>query len=160
MLYILTPFKQRGKKHIQPVLLLALENYFKNPSIEVLKTLYESVNSMELNPPDLSPFERTILRSSDNKELFIEKFEAAAGEDSMAQQQPQTPSKVDMAHGLGIVVGQTPKGKEAATAAKNRDCQFYETKVVYDGIKIPIRVPLSINPEEVGEVNQGSSNTT
>lgn len=106
---------------------------------------------MELNPPDLSPFERTILRSSDNKELFIEKFEAAAGEDSMAQQQPPTPSKVDMAHGLGIVVGQTPKGKDAA-ASKNRDCQFYETKVVYDGIKIPIRVPLSINPEEVGEV--------
>ncbi|KAF9337706.1 hypothetical protein BG006_003342 [Podila minutissima] len=134
----------------KPVLLLALENYFKNPSIEVLKTLYESVNSMELNPPDLSPFERTILRSSDNKELFIEKFEAAAGEDSMAQQQPPTPSKVDMAHGLGIVVGQTPKGKDAA-ASKNRDCQFYETKVVYDGIKIPIRVPLSINPEEVGE---------
>ncbi|KAG0091989.1 hypothetical protein BGZ92_011163 [Podila epicladia] len=134
----------------KPVLLLALENYFKNPTIDVLKTLYESVNSMELNPPDLSPFERTILRSSDNKELFIEKFEAAAGEDSMAQQQPPTPSKVDMAHGLGIVVGQTPKGKDAA-APKNRDCQFYETKVVYDGIKIPIRVPLSINPEEVGE---------
>ncbi|KAK3813883.1 MAG: docking domain of Afi1 for Arf3 in vesicle trafficking-domain-containing protein [Linnemannia gamsii] len=132
----------------KPVLLLALENYFKNPSIEVLKTLYESVNSMPLDPPELSPYERMILRSSDNKELFIEKFEAATGED--------VPAKVDVAHGLGIVVGQTPlKGKDggmpAAAMAKNRDCQFYETKVVYDGIKIPIRVPLSINPEEVGE---------
>ncbi|KAF8934027.1 hypothetical protein BGZ58_005982 [Dissophora ornata] len=146
-------------QYLHPVLLLALENYFKDPSVEVLKTLYESVNSMELHPPELSPYERMILRSSDNKELFIEKFEAATagGED--------TPAKVD---GLGIVVGQTPlKGKDgtgstsiaatsaaaaaAATTAKNRDCQFYETKVVYDGIKIPIRVPLSINPEEVGE---------
>ncbi|KAF9585446.1 hypothetical protein BGW38_002360 [Lunasporangiospora selenospora] len=127
----------------KPVLLLALENYFKNPTIEVLKTLYESVNSMELNPPDLSPYERTILRSADNKELFIEKFEAAANEDAAAQ---ASPTKVDMSQGLGIVVGQTPGGK-----AKNRDCQFYETKIVYDGIKIPIRVPLSINPEEVGE---------
>ncbi|KAF9900190.1 hypothetical protein EC991_007792 [Linnemannia zychae] len=132
----------------KPVLLLALENYFKNPSIEVLKTLYESVNSMPLDPPDLSPYERMILRSSDNKELFIEKFEAAGSEDA--------PAKVDVAHGLGIVVGQSPlKGKDggmpAAAMAKNRDCQFYETKVVYDGIKIPIRVPLSINPEEVGE---------
>ncbi|KAF9101080.1 hypothetical protein BGX29_006015 [Mortierella sp. GBA35] len=133
----------------KPVLLLALENYFKNPSIEVLKTLYESVNSMPLNPPELSPYERMILRSSDNKELFTEKFEAAAGGED-------APAKVDVAHGLGIVVGQTPlKGKDGGmpTAAmpKNRDCQFYETKVEYDGIKIPIRVPLSINPEEVGE---------
>ncbi|KAG9063474.1 hypothetical protein KI688_004358 [Linnemannia hyalina] len=133
----------------KPVLLLALENYFKNPSIEVLKTLYESVNSMQLDPPELSPYERMILRSSDNKELFIEKFEAAGGSEDV-------PAKVDVAHGLGIVVGQTPlKGKDggapAAAMARNRDCQFYETKVVYDGIKIPIRVPLSINPEEVGE---------
>ncbi|OAQ27613.1 spindle pole body interacting protein [Linnemannia elongata AG-77] len=133
----------------KPVLLLALENYFKNPSIEVLKTLYESVNSMQLDPPELSPYERMILRSSDNKELFIEKFEAAVSSEDV-------PAKVDVAHGLGIVVGQTPlKGKDggspAAAMAKNRDCQFYETKVVYDGIKIPIRVPLSINPEEVGE---------
>ncbi|KAG0055256.1 hypothetical protein BGZ83_009188 [Gryganskiella cystojenkinii] len=144
----------------KPVLLLALENYFKNPSVEVLKTLYESVNSMELNAPDLSPYERMILRSSDNKDLFIEKFEAAAGTEE------NQVSKVDVAHGLGIIVGQSPlkgasSGKDgsvgntgtaaAAGMAKNRDCQFYETKVVYDGIKIPIRVPLSINPEEVGE---------
>jgi hypothetical protein len=121
--------------------LLALENYFKNPTVEVLKTLYESVNSMELSPPVLSPYERVILRSSDNKELFIEKFESSntnAGNE-------ETNGKVDLAHGLGIVVGQTPM-------AKNRDCQFYETKVEYDGIKIPIKVPLSINIEEVGEV--------
>jgi len=146
------------------VLLLALENYFKNPSVDVLKTLYESVNSMELNPPNLSPYERVILRSSDNKDLFIEKFEAAAGVEEFST------SKVDVAHGLGIVVGQSPfKGSHgskessastgtaslaAAGMAKNRDCQFYETKVVYDGIKIPIRVPLSINPEEVGEVSR------
>jgi hypothetical protein len=105
---------------------------------------------MQLDPPELSPYERMILRSSDNKELFTEKFETAAGSDD-------APAKVDVAHGLGIVVGQTPlkvkdAGVPAAAMAKNRDCQFYETKVVYDGIKIPIRVPLSINPEEVGEV--------
>ncbi|KAF8948312.1 hypothetical protein BGZ47_005614 [Haplosporangium gracile] len=133
----------------KPVLLLALENYFKNPSIEVLKTLYESVNSMQLDPPELSHYERMILRSSDNKELFIEKFEAVGGSEDV-------PAKVDVAHGLGIVIGQTPLkskdgGTPAAAMAKNRDCQFYETKVVYDEIKIPIRVPLSINPEEVGE---------
>ncbi|KAK3819816.1 MAG: docking domain of Afi1 for Arf3 in vesicle trafficking-domain-containing protein [Benniella sp.] len=154
----------------KPVLLLALENYFRDPTVEVLKTLYESVNSMELNPPDLSPYERIILRSSDNKELFVEKFEVASG--TGAGGTDDAPAKVD---GLGIVVGQTPlKGKDGTTTTtssagalpatapssstatmtamtKNRDCQFYETKVMYDGIKIPIRVPLSINPEEVGE---------
>ncbi|KAF9433696.1 hypothetical protein BGZ76_009100 [Entomortierella beljakovae] len=132
-------------QYLHPVLLLALENYFKNPTIEVLKTLYESVNSMELSPPELSPFERMILRSSDNKELFIEKFKAANANNAGTNE--DTTAKVDMAHGLGIVVGQTP----STALAKNRDCQHYETKVVYDGIKIPIRVPLSINPEEIGE---------
>ncbi|KAF9918434.1 hypothetical protein BX616_008874 [Lobosporangium transversale] len=147
----------------KPVLLLALENYFKDPSIEVLKALYESVNSMELSPPDLSPYERMILRSSDNKELFIEKFEAAHSVSAGGEE--ASTNRADMANGLGIVVGQTPlKGNRdgvvtstsvpAAPApgmTRNRDCQFYETKVVYDGIKIPIRVPLSINSEEVGE---------
>jgi len=130
---------------------------------------------MELNPPDLSPYERIILRSSDSKELFVEKFEVASGTGAPgtgAGGTEDAPAKVD---GLGIVVGQTPlKGKDGAAATgagalpatapssstattitamtKNRDCQFYETKVMYDGIKIPIRVPLSINPEEVGEV--------
>ncbi|KAF9344499.1 hypothetical protein BGX26_004300 [Mortierella sp. AD094] len=130
-----------------PVLLLALENYFKNPTIEVLKTLYESVNSMELSPPALSPYERVILRSSDNKEIFIEKFEAANANNIGGSVSEDASSKVDMAQGLGIVVGQTP----STALSKHRDCQYYETKVVYDGIKIPIRVPLSINPEEVGE---------
>ncbi|KAF9991751.1 hypothetical protein BGZ80_008930, partial [Entomortierella chlamydospora] len=54
---------------------------------------------------------------------------------------------MDMSQGLGIAVGQTP----LPALSKHRDCQYYETNVVYDGIKIPIRVPLSINPEEVGE---------
>ncbi|KAF9357867.1 hypothetical protein BGX34_009193 [Mortierella sp. NVP85] len=127
----------------------------RDPTVEVLKTLYESVNSMELNPPDLSPYERIILRSSDSKELFVEKFEVASGvaPGTGAGGTDDAPAKID---GLGIVVGQTPlKGKDGAGAlpamTKNRDCQFYETKVMYDGIKIPIRVPLSINPEEVGE---------
>ncbi|KAF9114811.1 hypothetical protein BGX27_009759 [Mortierella sp. AM989] len=134
-------------QYLHPVLLLALENYFKNPSIEVLKTLYESVNSMELSPPELSQYERIILRSSDNRELFAEKFEAASANNAGSLRSEDGSAKVDMAHGLGIVVGQTP----STVAVKHRDCQYYETKVVYDGIKIPIRVPLSINPEEVGE---------
>ncbi|KAF9974181.1 hypothetical protein BGZ73_002465 [Actinomortierella ambigua] len=145
----------------KPVLLLALENYFKNPSVEVLKALYESVNSMELNPPQLSHYERTILRSADGKDLFHEKFLAAAGSSNSAEEALQSSalpssssSKVD---GLGIVVSQSAfhRKESIATLAsgvpgmtRNRDCQYYETKVTYDGIKLPIRVPLSINQEE------------
>ncbi|KAG0224302.1 hypothetical protein BGW42_005198 [Actinomortierella wolfii] len=148
----------------KPLLLLALENYFNNPSVEVLKTLYEAVNSMELNPPQLSHYERMILRYADGKDLFREKFLAAAAESSSAEDSLQSatlPSissaKVD---GLGIVVSQSAFNRKDSIAtlapgavgtAKNRDCQFYETKVIYNNIKLPIRVPLSINQEEVGE---------
>ncbi|KAF9159442.1 hypothetical protein DFQ26_006521 [Actinomortierella ambigua] len=166
LLYVLNLVRTNHDASVrrQPVLLLALENYFKNPSVDVLKALYESVNSMELNPPQLSHYERTILRTADGKDLFHEKFLAAAGSSGAADEAlqssalPSTSStKMD---GLGIVVSQSAfhRKESIATLAtgipgmtKNRDCQYYETKVTYDGIKLPIRVPLSINQEEVGE---------
>lgn len=59
----------------QPVLLLALEDYFNEPTPSVLKRLYDSINAIDLSlSPNLSINERLILRQSERKDLFEEKF--------------------------------------------------------------------------------------
>ncbi|CAJ0844011.1 6051_t:CDS:10, partial [Entrophospora sp. SA101] len=59
----------------KPVLLLALDKYFQNPSVECLALLYDAVNSMDVNNmPHFSPHEKVILRTSENKDIFEEKF--------------------------------------------------------------------------------------
>ncbi|MCJ1438344.1 hypothetical protein MMC27_007732 [Xylographa pallens] len=131
----------------KPLLLLALEEYFKSPYPETLALLYDAVNAMDLSlMPRLSTLERHILQASDTKDLFVEKFEQMI-QQRMAQESPsdsatspESPSKKtsDMArtsHRYGIP----------------RDTHEYETRVVYNGIPIPIKIPTAVSPETVGD---------
>ncbi|KAI8461707.1 docking domain of Afi1 for Arf3 in vesicle trafficking-domain-containing protein [Phakopsora pachyrhizi] len=59
----------------KPILLLALEDYFVNPSIDCLSKLFHAINSMDTSGiPALSYHERLILRSSERQDIFEEKF--------------------------------------------------------------------------------------
>lgn len=59
----------------QPLLLLALDEYFTNPSIDPLVRLFDSINSLDLSAmPNFSREEKLILRSFDRPDLFEEKF--------------------------------------------------------------------------------------
>ncbi|ORY92415.1 docking domain of Afi1 for Arf3 in vesicle trafficking-domain-containing protein [Leucosporidium creatinivorum] len=59
----------------KPILLLALEDYYKEPSIDCLSRLYRAINSMDTTyMPSLSLDERIILRTSERKDIFEEKF--------------------------------------------------------------------------------------
>ncbi|KAI0346507.1 spindle pole body interacting protein [Trametopsis cervina] len=60
----------------KPVLLMALDDYFMNPSQDCLARLFDAVNSMDISmAPTLSRFEKLIMRTSERKDVFIEKFE-------------------------------------------------------------------------------------
>ncbi|KAL8792949.1 MAG: hypothetical protein Q9195_004446 [Heterodermia aff. obscurata] len=131
----------------KPLLLLALEEYFKSPFPETLALLYDAVNSMDLSlMPRLSSLEKHILQASDTKDLFIEKFEQMI-QQRMAEESrsnsisaPDSPSKLnsDLArHGTRYL---TP-----------RDTHEFESKVVYNQIPVPIKVPTSLSPETVGD---------
>ncbi|TKA55207.1 hypothetical protein B0A53_02177 [Rhodotorula sp. CCFEE 5036] len=64
----------------KPLLLLALEDYFRNPSIVVLANLYDSLNAIDTTGlPSLTLAERQILRTTDRKDLFEEKFPIPSG---------------------------------------------------------------------------------
>lgn len=59
----------------KPVLLLALDDYFSSPSQDCLARLFDAINSMDLSAaPILTRSEKIIMRNSERKDVFIEKF--------------------------------------------------------------------------------------
>ncbi|KAF8531196.1 stabilization of polarity axis-domain-containing protein [Trichophaea hybrida] len=144
----------------KPLLLFALEDYFKDPSIDVLAKLFTSVNSMDLSTmPRLSIFERQILAASDNKDMFSEKFEEMAAT-SLAAHHVRSQSSLAAPTGepegekrITTYIDLAP-GRNKVMNGKitiSRDCHEFETKVVYNNIQVPIRVPVAILPETVGD---------
>ncbi|KAG8526763.1 uncharacterized protein KY384_008192 [Bacidia gigantensis] len=132
--------------YLQPLLLLALEEYYKSPVPETLETLYNAVNSMDLSfMPRLSMFERHILLASDTKDMFTEKFE------QMIQQR-----KIEEARNPDLAPDSPSKLGVEATSQKGRytvprDTHEFETKVFYNGVPVPIKVPSALVPETVGD---------
>ncbi|KAI1434346.1 spindle pole body interacting protein [Xylaria sp. CBS 124048] len=141
----------------KPLLLLALEDYFKSPVPETLSTLYNAVNGMDLSlMPRLSLLEKHLLQSSENKDLFVEKFErmvqqriaedkaANAGEPTDASKSPPKSQGISRAGTKAYLEGQT-------AYSVPRDTHEFESKVMYKNIPIPVKVPTAIMPETVGD---------
>lgn len=126
----------------KPLLLLALEEYFRAPVIETLAALYNALNAMDLSLlPKLSPLEGFVLQATDAKDMFIEKFERMIrrrkAEDAERDSLPSATS-----------AGSVPNRKNYAPP---RDTHEFESKVLYNGIPVPIKVPTALNPETVGD---------
>ncbi|KAJ5746735.1 Protein mesA [Penicillium odoratum] len=121
----------------KPLLLLALEDYFKSPYPETLATLYDAVNSMDLSlMPKMTLLERHILQSSNTKEMFIEKFEQM-----VRQREEEEAENEDV----------PPSPKKLSRYVLPRDTHEFESKVVYNDIPIPVKIPTVIWPETVGD---------
>uniref|UniRef100_V5EJP1 UDENN domain-containing protein n=1 Tax=Kalmanozyma brasiliensis (strain GHG001) TaxID=1365824 RepID=V5EJP1_KALBG len=91
----------------KPALLLALDDYFKEPGPDCLARLYDAINRLDLSAaPSFSRAEKLVLRGSDRRDLFEE---------------------------------------------RPRDTHFFDTVLTYRNVPLPIRVPLTTFPEEVGE---------
>jgi hypothetical protein len=137
----------------KPLLLLALEEYFKSPVPETLALLFDAVNNMDLSlMPRLSLLERHLLQASDNKDLFVEKFEQMIqmriAEDKAEQQGESESGKRPQ----GISRAGTKAHLESQSVySVPRDTHEFETKVMYKGIPIPIKVPTAAMPETVGD---------
>ncbi|KAI8137550.1 docking domain of Afi1 for Arf3 in vesicle trafficking-domain-containing protein [Fennellomyces sp. T-0311] len=140
----------------KPVLLLAMEKYFEKPSPEVLESLYKAVNSMDLSRmPKFSWHERQILRTSDDKTMFEEMFAddpdkamspiSATGSEVRWDEDDDETSRLRRGTFIDLASGR----EVLPTLGKDR--RFFETKIEYEGIKLPIRVPLTVNDEEVGD---------
>ncbi|KAI4599665.1 hypothetical protein KJ359_001401 [Pestalotiopsis sp. 9143b] len=141
----------------KPLLLLALEEYFKSPVPETLSMLYDAVNNMDLSlMPKLSLLERNLLLASDNKDLFVEKFgqmiemrmaEDREGSVSETFDASRSPPKL---HGISRA-GTKAHLEGSSGYALPRDTHEFESKVLYKGIPIPVKVPTAVMPETVGD---------
>lgn len=117
--------------------------------------LYDAVNAMDLSlMPKLTFLERQLLQSSENKDLFVQKFEKMV--QMRIEENQSAEGKVD---GNGEPA-QRPQIYRAGTKAflegtaqysVPRDTHEFESKVMYKGIPIPIKVPVAVMPESVGD---------
>ncbi|KAK6372810.1 hypothetical protein LTR64_004728 [Lithohypha guttulata] len=125
----------------KPLLLLALEDYFKTPSQKILENLYNALNAMDLSlMPRLSLLERGILQANDVKDLFVEKFETMIEQRVEDEEQDHTLSPPSSP-------SRTPQQKYIVP----RDTHEYESRIVYNEIPIPVKIPTAPSPETVGD---------
>lgn len=104
--------------------------------------------------PRLSVLERYILQASDTKDLFIEKF-AQMIHQRMAEEYEQSdtidlPKNPDKLIEDASRMGSTKTASAGQRYSLPRDTHEFETRVVYNGIPIPVKVPTALSPETVG----------
>lgn len=105
--------------------------------------------------PRLSILERNLLQASDNKDLFVEKFEKMI-QMRMAEDRGEIPDQTQEAQSPETRADLTRIGTKAHVQGHSvysvpRDTHEFETRVVYNGIPVPIKVPVAISPETVGD---------
>lgn len=123
----------------KPLLLLALEEYFRHPVIETLASLYNALNAMDLSLlPKLSTLETFVLHAADAKDMFIEKFE------QMIRQQKAIDAE-------RTSLSSTDSQPKRTAYILPRDTHEFESKVNYNGIPVPVKVPSALSPETVGD---------
>lgn len=90
--------------------------------------------------PKFSLLERQILQATNSKDMFIEKFEQIAYQ--RMEKEGEAPN--DNAS------PPSPK-KSAPKFALPRDTHEFESRVTYNDIPIPVKVPTVVWPETVGD---------
>lgn len=129
----------------KPLLLLALEQYFAHPALETLAGLYDAVNSMDLSlMPRLAYYEKFILQSSDAKDLFLEKFEAIIDQRMAEDDVP----KIDIPPTTPSPTALQPSRSRFGLP---RDTHEFDSIVHYANVPVPVKVPVALFPETVGD---------
>lgn len=157
----------------KPLLLLALEEYFNNPSPDVLAKLYDSANAISTaGMPKLTREEKILLRQSERKDMFEARFglpeqaiddadgPTASTTDASSTREPsqRTPSvssstrppvgrkDSNSSSQVYISYNDTPTRRGAP-----RDTHFFETEAKFKKITVPIRIPMTVFDEDVGD---------
>lgn len=120
--------------------------------------LYDAVNAMDLSlMPKLSILERNLLLASDNRDLFVGKFEQMI-QMRLGSKKGEVIADADNDGSPTKMAGISRTGTKAHIESGNhsiysvpRDTHEFETKVMYKGIPIPIKVPTAVMPETVGD---------
>jgi len=106
--------------------------------------------------PSFTRNEKILLRSSEQKNLLVEKYEEELNklyqEDGEGRRTRQS-SAGSVMHSVFEKDRDRRKDVEEVEKSLPRDTHWYETKVEFRGIKVPIRIPMTTFAEDVGEVS-------
>ncbi|KAJ3170362.1 hypothetical protein HDU88_008990 [Geranomyces variabilis] len=137
----------------KPLLVLALDKFFNEPTIVILEELYHAINSMDMSRmPRLSIRQKNIFRDAEDNTVLDDVLK-----DDEAKLGPIVSHTKSGSTSSDATQTLAPDGPVLSTAAAaslkklGKDRQYFETNVVYGGIKMPVRIPLALYPEEVGE---------
>ncbi|PTB66310.1 spindle pole body interacting protein [Trichoderma citrinoviride] len=163
LIYVLNLVNTKHDKSVKRgAIVKAMAICTRHPFLHIYKTLsmlYDSVNAMDLSlMPKLSFLERNLLLASDNKDLFVEKFERII-QMRMAEDRAETATEGsgERSQSPQYTGGISRAGTKAhfeggqSTYSVARDTHEFESKVMYKGIPIPIKVPTAVMPETVGD---------
>jgi hypothetical protein len=105
--------------------------------------------------PHFTRNEKILLRSSEQKNLLVEKYEEELSrlyqEDGEGRRTRQS-SAGSVMHSVFEKDRRKDAGEEVEKSLP-RDTHWFETKVEFRGIKVPIRIPMTTFAEDVGEVS-------
>jgi len=108
----------------KPALLLALDDYYKSPSIDVLMRLFDSLNSLDLSAmPHFSRDEKLILRASDRRDLFEERF----------KESPPGRAASGLRHLANLNADDDDKSKFTTTRSRSGSTSTTQSSIVEDG---------------------------
>ena len=140
----------------QPMLILALEELFAGGGVEVLERLYDSLNRISvIGMPQLSPLERILLRQSDRKDMFAERFHRDPANDPQAHFDDEFAEPSSATSLPGSVYNQAGPSPTvvANKKAPPRDTHFFETEGRFQNITLPFKIPMTAFIEDIGDVS-------
>lgn len=140
----------------KPLLLLALDDYFKNPCEQSLQNIYAAANSLDLtNMPLFTATEKLLLSGHEETTMFSGRYQ------SFLEQAKPDPSTGLAAASSDTLTNGNNANEPYYIDLKNqqkvlsktliRDTHFFDAKVDYNNLKIPIRVPTDLFEESVGD---------
>lgn len=154
----------------KPLLLLALEEYFNNPSPDVLAKLYDSANAIStVGMPKLTHAEQILLRQSDRKDMFASRFGVSETAVDDADATTADVSSITDASTRAASVSSSTRPmatrKDSTSSSQvymsyndtptrrgvPRDTHFFETEAKFRKITVPIRIPMTVFEEDVGD---------
>lgn len=147
------PFVQIFK----PVLLLALDDYFMNPSQDCLARLFDAVNAMDLsNMPALTRYEKLIMRTTERQDVVIGRYAdySPFGDPGTATQQTTNFSAARPSHRASNS-GDSRASFEEGAQRPRRDTQ--STRNGADSIKSATQVRSPASPSEASFSLDGSA---
>lgn len=133
----------------KPILLLALDEYFRVPTLQTLADVFKAVNGMDLSSmPKLTQIERLVLLQSDRDDLYSERFPPGQRERSVSttSQVSSASDKLD-----SILLEPITPLLSPPSPGIWRDTREYRTEILYNKTALPIAVPLTTLPEVVGD---------